>query len=56
LVLQVMSSFRPVDKELKDKRGGLHQLRIVPYRTPENKIDGAVITIVGLSTHASASQ
>jgi len=55
LVLQVMSTFRPVEKELKDKKGGSCQLRILPYRTADNKIDGAVITIVALSAQAPAS-
>jgi two-component system, chemotaxis family, CheB/CheR fusion protein len=54
LVLQVMSSFRPVDREFTDRQGSRYQLRILPYRTPENKIDGAVITIVNISSQAAA--
>ena len=49
LVLQVMSSFRPVEKEINDPKTGRFQLRILPYRTSDNKLDGAVITIMGLS-------
>jgi two-component system CheB/CheR fusion protein len=49
LVLEVMSSFRPVERKFSDRQGDLYQLRIFPYRTPENKIDGAVITIVNIS-------
>src|SRR6184192_1577432 len=49
LVLQVMANVRPVERELKDREKGRYQLRILPYRTPENKIDGAVITIVDIS-------
>jgi two-component system, chemotaxis family, CheB/CheR fusion protein len=49
MVLQVMSSFRVVEKKIADSRGKTYQLRILPYRTMENKIDGAVITIVELS-------
>jgi two-component system CheB/CheR fusion protein len=49
LVLEVISSFRPVERKFSDREGGLYQLRIFPYRTPENKIDGAVITIVNIS-------
>jgi two-component system, chemotaxis family, CheB/CheR fusion protein len=56
LVLQVMSNLRPVEKELKDKKGGMHQLQILPYRTADNKIDGAVITIVALPGRMSASE
>jgi two-component system CheB/CheR fusion protein len=49
LVLQVMADVRSVERELKDRENGRYQLRILPYRTPENKIDGAVITIVNIS-------
>ena len=46
LVLQVMASLRPVERELQDREGARLLLRILPYRTSDNKIDGAVITIV----------
>ena len=48
MVLQVMSSFRTVEKELSDPKVGRYQLRILPYRTVDNKIDGAVITLYGI--------
>ena len=46
LVLQVISTLRPVEKEFADKKGARFQLRILPYRTAENKIDGVVVTLV----------
>jgi two-component system CheB/CheR fusion protein len=49
MVLQVMSNFRLVEKKITDSRGKTYQVRILPYRTMENKIDGAVIAIVELS-------
>jgi len=49
IVLQVMSNFRVVEKKITDSRSKSYQLRILPYRTMENKIDGAVITIIELS-------
>ena len=52
LVLQVMSSSRPVEREFSGRQGGRYQLRIFPYRTPENKIDGAVITIVNITAQS----
>ena len=55
LVLQVMSTLRPVDRELADRNSGRVQIRIIPYRTAENKIDGAVITIVELSSLTAAA-
>src|SRR5262249_8191031 len=47
LVLQVIANFRPVEREFRDAKRGRFLLKILPYRTVENKIDGAVITIVG---------
>jgi two-component system, chemotaxis family, CheB/CheR fusion protein len=49
LVLQVMASLRPVEKELRDRKGARLLMRILPYRTTENKIDGAVLTIIGIN-------
>lgn len=48
LVVQVMTNFRTVERDLTDAHGGRYQLRFLPYRTVDNKIDGAVITIIGL--------
>jgi two-component system CheB/CheR fusion protein len=50
LVLQVMSNFQKVERELTDGAGTRFQLRILPYRTIDNKNDGAVITLVELSS------
>ncbi len=46
MVLQVMASLRSVEKELTDRAGTTLLLRILPYRTAENKIDGAVLTLL----------
>ncbi len=54
LVLQVMSTSTQIDREFTDREGGRYQLRILPYRTVDNKIDGAVIAIVDISTRALA--
>ncbi|HKW63747.1 MAG TPA: chemotaxis protein CheB [Candidatus Acidoferrum sp.] len=53
LVLQVMSSLRPVDRQVSDRQGARYQLRILPYRTIENKIDGAIVTIIDISSDAA---
>ena len=50
LVLQVIANFRPVEKEFRDSKQGRFLLKILPYRTVENKIDGAVITIVSTAS------
>ena len=49
MVLQVISDFRTLEKELTDRTGVHFQFKILPYRTLENKIDGAVITIVDIA-------
>jgi two-component system CheB/CheR fusion protein len=54
LVLQVMSNLHQVDRQVSDREGARYQLRILPYRTPENKIDGAIITIIALAPAESA--
>ena len=48
-VLQVISTFRPVDQEFVDRKRGRFQLRIVPYRTAEGKVDGAVMTLLDVA-------
>jgi two-component system, chemotaxis family, CheB/CheR fusion protein len=49
MVLQVVTDFRPVERELTDRMGVHYQFKILPYRTIDNKIDGAVITIVDIT-------
>ena len=49
LVVQVMSTVRPIEKELTGDDRNRYLLRIFPYRTVEDKIDGAVITILPAS-------
>jgi two-component system CheB/CheR fusion protein len=54
LVLQVMSNLQTVEKEFNDSQGTRYQLRILPYRA-EDRIDGAVITLVNVSALANAA-
>jgi len=56
MVLQVVSDFRTLEKELTDRAGIHYQLKILPYRTMENKIDGAVITIVDIAPGREGAQ
>ena len=53
LVLRVMSSLQTIEEEFTDTHGTRYQLRILPYRA-EDRIDGAVITLVNVSALASA--
>ena len=50
LVRQVMSTMRPAEEELSDGEKNRYLLRILPYRTLEDKVDGAVITIIPFSS------
>jgi two-component system, chemotaxis family, CheB/CheR fusion protein len=52
LVMKVMSMSSQIEREFADRQGGSYQLRILPYRTVDNKVDGAVITIVDISSRA----
>jgi len=54
LVMEVMSTVRPIERELTDRNKNHYLLRILPYRTMENKIDGAVITISPTSARSVA--
>jgi two-component system CheB/CheR fusion protein len=49
MAAQVMQDFRTVETELTDGEGIHYQLKILPYRTLDNKIDGVVITVVDLA-------
>jgi two-component system CheB/CheR fusion protein len=49
MVQQVITDFRTLETEITDRMGVRYQFKILPYRTMENKIDGAVITIVDMA-------
>lgn len=43
---QVLKSLMPIDKEVRTVDGKNYTLRIAPYRTTENSIEGLVLTII----------
>jgi two-component system, chemotaxis family, CheB/CheR fusion protein len=45
---EVLDNLRPYEKEVQDQDGNWHLLRIRPYRTSDNRIDGAVIQLVDI--------
>ncbi|HTC33779.1 MAG TPA: chemotaxis protein CheB [Bryobacteraceae bacterium] len=45
LFAEVTSQGHPIEREVKDKRGRWLSLRIRPYRTTENKIDGVIVVL-----------
>lgn len=48
MVAEVIETLSPKVSEVKDLSGRAYSLRIRPYRTEDNKIDGAVIVLVDL--------
>ena len=46
LIREVIETLSAREREVRDSDNRWHQLRIRPYRTLDNKIDGAVITLV----------
>ncbi len=54
MVVQVISDFHALERELTDRMGVHYQFKILPYRTMDNKIDGVVITIVDIAPDKSA--
>jgi two-component system CheB/CheR fusion protein len=45
LIGECMDSITPIEREVQDRQGHFFSLRIRPYRTVDNKIDGAVVTL-----------
>jgi len=50
LVTEVMDSMSVRELEVRDKQGRWYLLRVRPYRTMENKIDGALIVLVDVDS------
>src|SRR5215468_3255845 len=48
-VLDVLRDIAPKQQQLKDDGGSEYLLRVTPYRTSENKIEGAVLTLLSPS-------
>lgn len=48
LVSEVMESLNTRDQEIQNQDGKWYSLRIKPYRTLDNKIDGAVLALVDI--------
>ena len=47
-LLEVLDTLAPQDHEVQDRDGRWYFLRIRPYRTTENKIDGLVLVLVDI--------
>jgi two-component system CheB/CheR fusion protein len=49
LVKEAIAGNAVKEEEVQDRRGLWHSLRIRPYKTSENRVEGAVITLVDIS-------
>ena len=47
---EVIDTLTVREREVRDKKGRLYSLRVRPYRTADNKIDGAVLTLVDIDS------
>src|SRR5262245_55404550 len=45
----VLSDLAPIRREVKSRAGKWYDMRLRPYRTVDNKVDGVVITLVDIS-------
>ncbi|MEO1299436.1 MAG: CheR family methyltransferase, partial [Cyanobacteria bacterium J06636_16] len=50
LILEVIKTLNALEREVQDSEGRWYLLRIRPYRTIENQIDGAVVALVDIDT------
>ena len=56
-VQTVLNSLEPLERRVTRDDGSLHYLmRIQPYRTPDSKVDGAVMTFVDVTSIVRAEQ
>ena len=56
LVAMAMESMQPHGRELKDRQGRWYLLRVWPYRTLDNKIDGAVVILTDVDALKRSEQ
>jgi two-component system CheB/CheR fusion protein len=53
LVTETIDTVSPVERTVRDVNGEEYLLRIRPYTTPDNRIDGAVIALFDLQNHSA---
>ena len=56
LILKVIDSLAPVEREIQDEEGHWYSLQVRPYKTLDNKIDGAVLSLVDIDTQKRSSE
>ena len=56
LLSETINHVTPIEREVQDRQGHWFSLRIRPYRTSENRIDGAVIILVDIDAQKYAQE
>src|SRR6266511_3195445 len=55
ILVNVLENAQPVQRDVQDRAGRWYSLRVRPYRTAENRIDGAVIALVDIDSIKTTS-
>src|SRR2546423_390682 len=55
-VREVIETFGTRERQVTDRKGRPYSLRVRPYRTTDNKIDGAVLTLIDVDGEAKRRQ
>ena len=50
LITETIDTVSPVERTVQDDKGETYLLRLRPYKTPDNRIDGAVIALFDLDS------
>jgi two-component system CheB/CheR fusion protein len=55
-ISEVVQQFRRIEKEVRSKDGRWYEMRILPYRTADNRIDGAVLVFQDIDLQKQRQQ
>jgi two-component system CheB/CheR fusion protein len=55
-VLQVIDTMTPLSREVQDREGRWYSLRIRPYKTMNNRIEGVVMTFIDIDSSKQAER
>jgi two-component system CheB/CheR fusion protein len=53
---EVLDTLVPVEKEIQDEEGNWYQMRVLPYRTVNDRIEGVVLTFVDVTDLKDAQE
>jgi two-component system CheB/CheR fusion protein len=56
LIIECMESVSPVERDVQDRQGHWYSLRIRPYKSLDNKIDGAVLALFDIDSLKRSEQ